>query len=261
MTLQTRPPVPLDPLPEGDRRPEEILVASYNVQKCVGIDLRRDPARTMRVISEIGADILAIQEGDRRFGSREGLLDLDALHRDTGLAPVPLRRRNGGHGWHGNILLTRNARIEHVRQLHLPGLEPRGALIADLSLHDTPLRVVAAHLGLLRASRERQAAALVRALGEGEPRITLLLGDLNEWRHGGRSSLGAFAPVLTPAPGRIRSFPAPYPLLSLDRIYVCSLGSLGDVETHESALARVASDHLPVKARLRLSATPAGATP
>jgi len=38
------------------------VIASYNVHKCVGRDRKFDPDRTSRVIQEIGADIIALQE-------------------------------------------------------------------------------------------------------------------------------------------------------------------------------------------------------
>lgn len=47
-----------------------MLIASYNVHKCVGIDGRFDPARTSHVIREIGADVIALQEAD--LGSASG---------------------------------------------------------------------------------------------------------------------------------------------------------------------------------------------
>ncbi|MGB8813228.1 MAG: EEP domain-containing protein, partial [Paracoccaceae bacterium] len=53
-----------------------LTVASYNIHKGVGADRRCDLARTAAVISEIDADILALQEADQRFGARAGLLDL-----------------------------------------------------------------------------------------------------------------------------------------------------------------------------------------
>ncbi len=68
--------------------PRDLGVASYNIHKGVGADRRRDLMRTAAVISEIGADIVALQEADTRFGSRRGLLDLDHLRADQGLVPV-----------------------------------------------------------------------------------------------------------------------------------------------------------------------------
>ncbi|MES2712824.1 MAG: hypothetical protein V4653_14685, partial [Pseudomonadota bacterium] len=64
------PPPPRDPAAEG------LVVASYNIHRCIGVDRRFDPGRVAAVIEELGADIVALQEADRRFGHRVGLLDL-----------------------------------------------------------------------------------------------------------------------------------------------------------------------------------------
>ena len=55
-----------------------ISVASYNVHKCIGTDGTFDPHRILKVVLELDADIIALQEADERFGSRKGLLDLQA---------------------------------------------------------------------------------------------------------------------------------------------------------------------------------------
>ena len=52
------------------------VVASYNVHKCIGRDGKFDPDRICRVIHELRADVVALQEADSRFGERTGLLDL-----------------------------------------------------------------------------------------------------------------------------------------------------------------------------------------
>lgn len=242
--------------PDDLMPPDALLVASYNVHKCVGLDMRRDPARTARVIGEIGADVIALQEADRRFRSRAGYLDLEALSEVSGLTSVPLERKGPAHGWHGNVLLTRNVEIEDVRPLRLPGLEPRGALVVDMKREGVPLRVIAAHLGLLRSSRLQQAQALVAALGtEDEERTTLLMGDLNEWRLRRRSSLEPLAQRKAPGVS-VPSFPARFPLFALDRIMTSPCAEVLKIERHDSPLARIASDHLPIKAWLRLPRNP-----
>lgn len=228
-----------------------MIVASYNVHKCRGADGRFRPDRVAGVIAELGADIVAVQEADRRFGHRSGLLDLGALMRDSGLAPVAASLIPDGHGWHGNALLVRPSTEVRLRRLALPGFEPRGAVVADLVSPTGPLRVVAAHLGLFRRCRALQAHAILEAIGEGEAAPTLLLGDLNEWRPG-RSALGVLEPMFgraAPAP----SFPARFPFLSLDRILGWPRGIVSAVEVHDTPLARIASDHLPLRAQVDLS--------
>lgn len=237
--------------------PIELTVGSYNVHKGVGTDMRRDPDRIIEVIREIGGDIIALQEVDRRFGKRKGVLDLDLLSEATGLAPVPLEGKLGrlAHGWHGNLLLFRNAEIEDVRPITLPGLEPRGAIVADLRVGGHPLRVIAAHLGLLHQSRLLQSSRLAEEIEGSEGRPTLVMGDMNEWRLGASCSLmplrKGLRAVKRSAELSVPSFPARMPVLPLDRIIACNRAELTDIEQHASVLARLASDHLPIKARLR----------
>jgi endonuclease/exonuclease/phosphatase family metal-dependent hydrolase len=50
------------------------------------------------------------------------------------------------------------------------------------------------------------------------------------------------------------SFPARLPVLPLDRILSWPRGLVTDVEVHDSPRARIASDHLPLTARLHLAA-------
>jgi endonuclease/exonuclease/phosphatase family metal-dependent hydrolase len=59
-----------------------------------------------------------------------------------------------------------------------------------------------------------------------------------------------------PAP---RTFPSWCPLLPLDRIYATAPALLREFRVHRSPLARLASDHLPLCARLALPAIDAAA--
>ncbi len=236
-------------------RPEGTLIASYNVHKCVGADRRFDPERTSRVIHEIDADVIGLQEADTRFGERTGILDLRRLERETGLIPVPITGVTKAHGWHGNVVLFKQGTVRDVHQINLPGLEPRGALIAELELaRGGSLRIIAAHLGLLHRSRAQQTRLIVDLMNDGGETPTILLGDLNEWRLGDRSSLNTFQNAFGPLPPAVPSFPSTLPLLALDRIMANRRGMISVVEVHDSPLARVASDHLPIKAVVSLEA-------
>jgi endonuclease/exonuclease/phosphatase family metal-dependent hydrolase len=233
-----------------------MLIASYNVHKCVGVDGKFDPGRTSHVIREIGADVIALQEADTRFGERRGLLDLDWMQRETGLFPVPIPGVAKAHGWHGNVIFFREGLVRDVHQIKLPGLEPRGALITELELKDGSMfRIIAAHLGLLNRSRHQQARMILDILGSRDEHPTVLMGDLNEWRLGDRSSLNTLATVFG-LPAAVPSFPSRLPVLALDRIMANRPGLVETVHTHDSALARLASDHLPIKALVNLAAAP-----
>jgi endonuclease/exonuclease/phosphatase family metal-dependent hydrolase len=226
-------------------------IASYNTHKCVGTDGKFSPERIAEVVREIDADIIALQEIDERLGDRRGLLDLAALEKSTDLVPVHTPANRVSHGWHGNLILARSRLVQEVRPIRLPGLEPRGALIVDLELKGVALRIIAAHFGLLRRSRSQQASALVNAT-HTVLRPTILLGDLNEWRVRNRSSLQELMPHFGPVNAVLPSFPSRFPLLALDRILANPQHLISSIEVHQTPLARVASDHLPIKARLNL---------
>ena len=233
-------------------RDDTAVFASYNIHKCVGVDRRFDPDRVATVIAEVGADVIALQEADRRFGDRAGLLDLARIEREAGLVPVPVTNSHRGHGWHGNLVLVREGAVRGLRQIRLPGLEPRGALVADLDLTAGPVRVVAAHLGLLRQSRLLQVEALLEHAGDSTDRPVVLMGDMNEWRFRRRSALHGFSPVFGPLGAGVPSFPAYFPVLALDRVLARPHGLMLSLEAYELPLSRLASDHLPVRAVVRL---------
>lgn len=229
----------------------ELTVASYNIRKAVGLDRRRDPERIVAILAEIGADIVALQEADRRFGSRAAVLPRDLLARH-GWQVVPLATRPASIGWHGNALLYR-APMELVdaERLDLPTLEPRGAVRADLLAAGHRIRIAGMHLDLIGLRRRQQLRTVIAHCAACEDCPGVLLGDFNEWLPN-KGALKAFAehPWRVLKPGR--SFPSRRPLGALDRIVVSEQWELRETGVHHSALAARGSDHLPVYARLVL---------
>jgi endonuclease/exonuclease/phosphatase family metal-dependent hydrolase len=228
-----------------------LRVASYNIRKCVGLDRRRDPDRVLGIIAELGADAVALQEADRRLGERPATLERGRIETITGLVPVDLAANDISLGWHGNaVLLHPEIQVERVLRLDLPGLEPRGAVLIEAARDGRSFRMVAVHLGLTRAFRRRQLNEIVKAAAPAKAEMpTFILGDMNEWRND--RGLEPFAPDFTVhAPGL--SFHAARPVAALDRIALNRRLTLHDAGVHQSEAARIASDHLPVWADLRM---------
>lgn len=226
-----------------------LTVASYNMRKGVGSDGVRRPERILDVLCEIDADIVALQEADRRFGARAAALPRELIARCTGYTHVPLGRRDGSIGWHGNALLVRrDARIGAHDHIDIPTIEPRGAVCAEIEVNGLAVRVVGMHLDLSGLRRRRQARAILHALEARPAMPTILMGDLNEWRpHGG--CIGDFAHhfrIAATGP----SFHARRPVGRLDRIMVSPQLHITACGVHHSLRARHASDHLPVWARV-----------
>ncbi|WP_279111019.1 endonuclease/exonuclease/phosphatase family protein [Bartonella apis] len=231
----------------------DMVVGSYNIHKCVGVDNVFDPARIVHVVAELDPDIMAFQEADKRFGERVGLLDPELLKSETGLERVPINTMSPrGLGWHGNALFIRNGKVKDIVQLNLPGVEPRGALIVELDMPLGLIRIVAAHFGLLHHSRIQQAKLILSILEKREIMPTIMIGDLNEWRLGRTSSLKSLSPFFDLRLGTLPSFPSRFPILALDRVFAYPHELVSNIEIHTSPLARLASDHLPIKAEIDL---------
>ena len=227
-----------------------LRLASYNIQKAVGLDFRRDPARILAVISEIGADIVVLQEADRRLGMRPAAIPRFLIEQQTDYVPADVAETDISLGWHGNAILVRRGwHVLHTARLSLPGLEPRGAVMARLApglrgaATSGDITIIGAHLGLLRNWRRRQARALRDHALEGACSTTAIVGDLNEWSV--RKGLGPLRPTFRiVSPGR--TFPAGRPVGRLDRVALGRDLELLGSGVADGALARVASDHRPV---------------
>ncbi len=230
----------------------KLTFASYNIHKAVGLDRRRDPERILAVLHEIDADVVALQEADRRFGKRESALPRDLLDDLSHYRPVALNHRPDSLGWHGNALLVkRTIAVAEAAVVPLPTLEPRGAVRADLLVEGRRVRVVGMHLDLSGLRRRHQLRAILAHVERcGAECPTVMMGDFNEWALHGGAFREFHAPWRVLAPGR--SFPTRRPVAQLDRIVISPGWTLEANGVHHSALAARASDHLPVFARLEL---------
>ncbi len=227
----------------------QIQLASWNIRKCVGLDRKRDPMRVVHGINNLGADVVALQEADRRLGRRPAALPAWMVEAETDLVPLRSSKSEVSLGWHGNaILLGRDVEVDDIHTMDLPGLEPRGAVIADLEVRGRDLRIVAVHLGLLTRSRRLQYDALSAKLGTLKSRPTIVMGDFNEWNRGaGLTGLHGFQ---IHAPGA--TFHAARPVAALDRIALDKDVKLKDAAVVETSLTKVASDHLPITAKVEV---------
>jgi endonuclease/exonuclease/phosphatase family metal-dependent hydrolase len=187
-----------------------LTFASYNIHKAVGLDRRRDPDRIVAILREIDADVIALQEVDRRFGAREAVIPRKALDDHSPWRAVSAPMLPASMGWHGNALLVRRELdVRAVEPVALPTLEPRGALCAELEVEGRLLRVAGMHLDLSGLRRRHQVRAVCDHVKRDGNAPTVMMGDLNEWSVRG-GALSAFEPPLRVlAPGR--SFPSRRP--------------------------------------------------
>jgi endonuclease/exonuclease/phosphatase family metal-dependent hydrolase len=233
-----------------------LLAASYNGHRCIGRDGRQEPDRIAQVLRELGADLVGLQEVDSGQDSAGQARQMERLAAASGFHFIagPTILRQDGH--YGNALLT-GRRAREIRRLDLshPGREPRGAIDVDLDIDGVPVRVIVTHLGLRPGERRSQVKRLLDVLSLEGGRLTVVMGDINEWLPGSRP-LRWLHRRLGKAPA-VRTFPSFLPLLALDRIWVWPRKALRAVGVHGTPAARIASDHLPVKASIDVRTSPA----
>jgi len=246
-----------------------ITLASYNMHKAVGLDGKRDPHRVLKVLQEIDADIVALQEADKRIGGRGStvpheLIDSHGMYKPVHFGIRHKRRfekvrkhadrilkvNTRNIGWHGNAILVKDhIEVLDCAAIELPTLEPRGAVIAELMVGDRPLRVVGMHLDLSGLWRKRQMRTILEAVARRPNKMpTVLMGDTNEWRTEA-GCLREIEPEFHLAPTGA-SFHARHPVAALDRIIVHKDLNIEAAGVHMSPAARRASDHLPIWARV-----------
>jgi endonuclease/exonuclease/phosphatase family metal-dependent hydrolase len=231
--------------------PECLRIASYNVHGCRGTDGRKDAARIVQVIEELGCDTIGLQEVDYR---------LDYIGEKLGMQAIPgltLARHDGPFG---NALLTRR-KVLDVRRLGFTysGREPRNALDVDLEVNGETVRVIVTHLGLWPAERRYQVKKILEMIrSTPTSERVIVLGDINEWLPLGRP-LRWMNALFGRCPAE-RSFPSRWPLVALDRVWVRPRHALLALKAHRTPLAELASDHLPVKALIALHAAQQQAT-
>ncbi len=219
----------------------KIRIASYNMRKARGRDQQTRPERTVQVINGLTADVVVLQEADRRLGPRHPALPRELIEAETDFDLVEVSANGISIGWHGNAVLVRKGvSVRQVERLDLPGLEPRGAVRLTLDL-GAGLTVVAAHLGLMRRDRRAQLALLEQATANDAHAI--IAGDFNEWsKRKGMEPLAARFAMISPG----KSFPAGRPMAALDRFALSHGIEMRDGGVEQGALARMASDHLPI---------------
>ena len=244
---------------------DTLRVMTYNVHSCLGMDGKLNAERIARVIARARPDVVALQELDvgraRSHGMHQAQRIVQCLAMEFQFHPA--LHLEGER--YGDAILTH---LPHrlVKAGPLPGLadkphlESRGALWVAIDLHGKELQIINTHLGLSRRERMAQVEALLGSdwLGHEQCREPVILcGDLNA-----RPS----SPVCRRLCRRLRdvqseahdhrpqsTFSGRFPTLRIDHIFVSQGLEVTRIEVPGSELARVASDHLPLVAELRIS--------
>jgi endonuclease/exonuclease/phosphatase family metal-dependent hydrolase len=246
-------------------RRTELRLMTYNVHGCGGTDGRVSPRRVARVLRGELPDVVALQEVD--FGRRRSRAEDQAsiIARELGLHVVFCPTITRGEEHYGHALLSRYP-IEVVKRARLPHdagswwQEPRSAMWARIDVAGTVVNVITTHLGLGPHERVLQVKALlgeewIGSIPPGEP--VVLCGDFNALPGSAPYRLAAakLRDVQSAVDGHrpMGTFTSLQPLVRLDHIFVTPHFERGRVHVVRNDLTRVASDHLPLVADLRIA--------
>ncbi len=223
--------------------PRPLVVVSWNIQKGIGVDLRRDLGRTASVLARLDADVIGLQEVLRRAGDDHAEKLAHALSMQLAWG----RARDVSDGEYGNALLVRGtASPVAVHDLAIGRRERRVCLEVMATPTGRPaLRVFVCHFGLGFSERAQQATRLEAILAPSRHEHgRVVMGDFNEWHDGPvRKLLARTFPHLPPTRP---THPSPLPMFSLDRL------AWDETLEGEVTVEKVsgASDHRALRARL-----------
>lgn len=251
---------------EEPARSQTLRLLTYNIRHCRGTDGRVAPERVARVIAATRADIVALQEVDVGRKRTGGLDQAEEIARLVGMDPHFHPALHIEEERYGDALLTHlPSRLRRADALpglvRRPGLEPRGALWAEITVGAARLQVVTTHFGLLGAERVAQAEALLGPDWLGDPACrepVVLLGDFNAtgWSRAYRRlsrRLTDARRLVGPERRQGRAtFPSRFPLLRIDHVFVSAGIAVERMRVVNDPPTRLASDHLPILAEIRI---------
>ncbi len=220
-----------------------VRVVSYNIH-----GLRDDAAAVVRVLRDIDADVVCMQEAPKR---------LDWRGRCAALARRLDLLYTGGGGSAGGVAMFTSVRVD-VRSMWehrlrtTPGLTRRGVVLAELAVNGVSFGAASVHLGLDPAERARhltEITGLANRLGTSR---TVLGGDMNErptartWARLASQYVDVSTDDDTP------TFSTADPRRRIDGIFVRGDVDIVSYSVVDTSDVRVASDHRPVVADLMI---------
>lgn len=233
---------------------ERLVVMTYNIRHGRGVDGKVDLGRVAAVIEACHPDVVTLQEVDAGRARSRSVDQADELARRLGMEAhfAPCISDTSGH--YGIATLTRLPAVD-IRRVSLPvharrrrRSEPRCALATMVAGPSGPIEVINTHLSVLPGERPGQVAHLIADLAELAHDV-VIGGDFNVTRS---SSLHRrLLERLRDTGARGRTWPARFPILRLDHLLYRGSLSVAHSTVVASALARQASDHLPVVASFR----------
>jgi endonuclease/exonuclease/phosphatase family metal-dependent hydrolase len=239
----------------------QFRIASYNTHKCRGIHGKISPDRVIRVIEELEADILCLQEivdASGGTGKYDQARQISEAFPELNVAFGETRPLHGGR--YGNMLMTRFPIAEtRSHDITKSTREERGVLQCAIGVGThSVVNVFNVHLGTGYMERRRQIEVLIGTEILAQPHLSgprIVIGDFNEWTRGLttrllQQSFQSDRPIRNRRSAR--TYPGVLPILSLDHCYYEAPLEMESTEIWRSRRSMIASDHLPLIADFRL---------
>ena len=248
--------------------PSSLKVLTVNTHKGFTALNRRFILPELRAaVRAVGADVVFLQEvlGTHERPGRRHPGWTEAPHYEflaERMWPQFAYGRNAVYprGHHGNAVLSKFPIVHHRNHdVSIAGPEKRGLLHCVLQVPDRvgEVHVICVHLGLAEAHRRQQLALLCHIVRAEIPAHAPLVvaGDFNDWRARAHAILAEGAglrEVFVQATGTAaRTFPARFPILPLDRVYVRAGGRPSPLALPRWPWSHL-SDHAPLAAEIAL---------
>jgi endonuclease/exonuclease/phosphatase family metal-dependent hydrolase len=163
-------------------------------------------------------------------------------------------------GHHGNAVMSKFPIVQHQNHdVSIAGPEKRGLLHCQLNVPGfaKEVHVICVHLGLAESHRQQQLDLLCKITHSEVPADAPLIvaGDFNDWRRRANAILwdaAGLREIYVEAYGEsAKTFPAIFPVLSLDRIYVRNCSVHLPVVLPRKPWSHL-SDHAPLAAEIHL---------
>ncbi len=240
----------------------QLKVLSYNIHKGFALSTRFVLGGIRERIRAVSADVVFLQEvlGDHS-GHKKNVKEwagpqLEFLAEK--LWPHFAYGKNAVYtaGHHGNAILSKYP-ITSFENIDISNnrFERRGILHAITEWQGSPLHLLCVHLDLTDGGRKKQNDRIIQRITESIPQNErlILAGDFNDWRGLATAHFESklqLKEVFKSTTGKhAKTFPAPFPLLTLDRVYLRGLHPV-TAKCHEGAPWSQLSDHLAIEASL-----------
>jgi endonuclease/exonuclease/phosphatase family metal-dependent hydrolase len=241
-----------------------LKIMTYNVHGCVGMDGKLSVSRIAEVISQYEPDVVALQELDvgRRRSGKEDQAMLIAEHLDMDHhfhAAMRVEEEFFGDAILSSYPIQLVKKDSLSRQKKFSFFEPRGAIWVQLDFNNTSVQIINTHLGLKTSERLMHAKELLGEDWLRDPKCkgpVILCGDFNAFPNSEVFKLFhkelSCAQLKAGSDRHKRTWFGRYPVACLDHIFISSDFEVVKVEICDSYLARLASDHRPLMAKLKI---------